>query len=31
MRLERIAANKIKVFLTFDDLKERGLTKDDLW
>ncbi|WP_052366026.1 adaptor protein MecA [Geomicrobium sp. JCM 19055] len=31
MRLERIAANKIKVFLTFDDLEERGLTMDDLW
>ncbi|MBB6449008.1 adapter protein MecA 1/2 [Geomicrobium halophilum] len=31
MRLERIAANKIKVFLTFDDLQERGLTKEDLW
>ncbi|WP_018922204.1 adaptor protein MecA [Salsuginibacillus kocurii] len=31
MRLERIATNKVKVFLTFDDLKERGLTKEDLW
>ncbi|MED4161261.1 genetic competence negative regulator [Halalkalibacterium halodurans] len=31
MRLERLAVNKIKVFLTFDDLKERGITKDELW
>lgn len=31
MRLERLNYNKIKVFLTFDDLTERGLTKDDLW
>lgn len=31
MRLERLNMNKIKVFLTFDDLSERGLTKEDLW
>jgi adapter protein MecA 1/2 len=31
MRLERLNYNKIKVFLTFDDLLERGLTKEDLW
>ncbi len=31
MRLERLTYNKIKVFLTFDDLFERGLTKEDLW
>jgi adapter protein MecA 1/2 len=31
MRLERLNYNKIKIFLTFDDLSERGLTKDDLW
>jgi adapter protein MecA 1/2 len=31
MRLERLTYNKIKVFLTFDDLLERGLTKEDLW
>lgn len=31
MRLERLTTNKIKVFLTFDDLLERGLTKEDLW
>jgi len=31
MRLERLTHNKIKVFLTFDDLVDRGLTKEDLW
>ncbi|ANB61994.1 genetic competence negative regulator [Anoxybacteroides amylolyticum] len=31
MRLERLTHNKIKIFLTFDDLMDRGLTKDDLW
>ena len=31
MRLERLTANKIKIFLTSDDLMERGLSKDDIW
>lgn len=31
MRLERLNFNKIKIFLTLDDLTERGLTKDDIW
>lgn len=31
MRLERIAYDKIKIFLTFDDLSERGITKDEMW
>lgn len=31
MRLERLNYNKIKIFLTYDDLMERGLTKEDLW
>ncbi|WP_028984213.1 genetic competence negative regulator [Sporolactobacillus terrae] len=31
MRLERLNANRIKIFLTFDDLKERGITKEDMW
>lgn len=31
MRLERLTVNKIKIFLTSDDLKERGLSKDDIW
>ncbi|MFG6118484.1 MULTISPECIES: genetic competence negative regulator [Thalassobacillus] len=31
MRLERMSNDKFKIFLTFDDLIERGLTKEDLW
>jgi adapter protein MecA 1/2 len=31
MRLERLTYNKIKIFLTFDDLSERGITKEELW
>lgn len=31
MRLERLNYNKIKIFLTQDDLMDRGLTKEDLW
>ncbi|QIZ09744.1 genetic competence negative regulator [Priestia megaterium] len=31
MRLERLTANKIKIFLTSDDLFDRGLSKDDIW
>lgn len=31
MRLERLNYDKIKIFLTTDDLRDRGLTKDDLW
>ncbi|MCD8500552.1 MAG: genetic competence negative regulator [Bacillaceae bacterium] len=31
MRLERIAYDKIKIFLTFDDLTERGITKEEMW
>lgn len=31
MRLERLTYNKIKIFLTFDDLTDRGLTKEDIW
>jgi adapter protein MecA 1/2 len=31
MRLERLTVNKIKIFLTSDDLFERGLSKEDIW
>lgn len=31
MRLERLTYNKIKFFLTTDDLFDRGLSKDDIW
>lgn len=30
MKLERLNYNKIKIFLTFDDLYEHGLTVDDI-
>ncbi|MCD5323020.1 MULTISPECIES: genetic competence negative regulator [Pontibacillus] len=31
MRLERLSSNKFKIFLTFDDLLDRGISKEDLW
>ncbi|RYM05379.1 genetic competence negative regulator [Sporolactobacillus sp. THM7-7] len=31
MRLERLNGDRIKIFLTFDDLRERGITKEDMW
>ena len=31
MRVERLGSDKIKIFLTFDDLKDRGIKKEDLW
>jgi len=31
MRIERISDNQFTIFLTFEDLVERGFTKDDLW
>ena len=31
MRVERLGQDKIKIFLTFDDLSDRGLKKEDLW
>jgi len=31
MRLERLTYNKIKIFLTTDDLSDRGLSKEDVW
>lgn len=31
MRLEKLTNNRIKIHLTFDDLCDRGLTKDDIW
>ena len=30
MKLERLTNNKIKIFLTLDDLIDRGITKDDI-
>ncbi|WP_027417459.1 genetic competence negative regulator [Aneurinibacillus terranovensis] len=31
MRVERLGTDKIRIFLTFDDLVERGIEKDDMW
>lgn len=31
MRIERVSDSQFTIFLTFDDLVERGFTKDDLW
>jgi len=31
MKIERLGQDKIKIFLTFDDLMERGIHKDDMW
>lgn len=31
MRVERLGQDKIRIFLTFDDLTERGIEKEDIW
>ncbi|UUZ79481.1 genetic competence negative regulator [Paenibacillus sp. P26] len=31
MKMERLSQDKIRIFLTFDDLTERGIHKDDMW
>lgn len=31
MRIERLTSDKVRFFLTFDDLVERNIDKDDLW
>lgn len=31
MKIERLSHDKIRIFLTFDDLTERGIQKDDMW
>ena len=31
MRVERMSNEKFKIFLTFDDLTDRGLSRDELW
>ena len=31
MKIERLTPDKIRIFLTFDDLVERGIQKDDIW
>jgi len=31
MRIERVSDSQFTIFLTFDDLIERGFTKEDIW
>lgn len=31
MKIERLSHDKIRIFLTYDDLTERGIHKDDIW
>lgn len=31
MKIERLSQDKIRIFLTFDDLMERGIQKEDMW
>jgi adapter protein MecA 1/2 len=31
MKIERLGVDKIRIFLTFDDLTERGIQKEDMW
>jgi len=31
MRMERLGRDKIRIFLTFDDLTERGIRQEDMW
>jgi adapter protein MecA 1/2 len=31
MKMERLGHDKIRIFLTFDDLVERGIQKDEIW
>lgn len=31
MKIERLGQDKIRIFLTFDDLIERGIQRDDMW
>ncbi len=31
MRVERLGGDKIRFFLTFDDLADRGIEKEDIW
>ncbi|CAM3316872.1 MULTISPECIES: genetic competence negative regulator [Paenibacillus] len=31
MKIERLSQDKIRIFLTFDDLSERGIQKEEMW
>jgi adapter protein MecA 1/2 len=31
MRVERLGDNKVRIFLTYEDLNERGIDRDEIW
>ncbi|MDP5273772.1 genetic competence negative regulator [Chengkuizengella axinellae] len=31
MKMERLSTDKIRIYLTFEDLNERGIQKEDMW
>ena len=31
MRVERIARDKVRIFVSYDDLEERGIDRDEIW
>ncbi len=31
MRVERIAKDKVRIFISYDDLEERGIDRDEIW
>ena len=31
MRVERIARDKVRIFISYDDLAERGIDRDEIW
>lgn len=31
MRVERIAKDKVRIFISYDELEERGIDRDDMW
>lgn len=31
MRVERLAKDKVRIFVSFDDLEERGIDRDEIW
>jgi hypothetical protein len=31
MRIERIARDKVKIFISYEDLEERGIDKNEIW
>src|SRR5690242_3112131 len=31
MRVEKLGDNKVRIFITYDDLNERGIDRDEIW